>query len=238
MTDEKWGFIPGFETYKVSTIGNGMSLNYYGKGKEHPIKTSQNKKGHLRFHFCKNGKRHRMLVHRAVALVFIPIPDKYKGIPIEKLDVHHINFIPWDNRVENLMWLTKKEHNALHKKIKVYQYGLDGVFIREWDSIKDAEETLGIKSISMCCRQKIDYAGDFQWRYEKYERIHPVKTRIEKIVESRRKSVVLFNLDGSKDSEHDSVVSAAKYIGVCDVGVTRCCKGKQKTVGGYIARYM
>lgn len=45
----------------------------------------------------------RFYVHRAVAELFIPNPDK-------KLCIDHINTIRTDNRVENLRWVTQKEN--------------------------------------------------------------------------------------------------------------------------------
>ncbi len=45
------------------------------------------------------------LLHRAVALVWIPNPTNAKH-------VHHINHDKSDNRAENLEWVTPKEHFA------------------------------------------------------------------------------------------------------------------------------
>lgn len=239
MTDEKWRLIPGFEDYKVSTIGNGTSLNYHNTGQEHPIKKNKKPKGHLMFQLYKDKKKYCMFVHRAVALAFIPIPEKYKGIPVEKLDVHHINFIPWDNRVENLMWLTHSEHLALHKSERLYRYGIDGQFIDVWDSASEVERVLGINQavVRRCIKGQNETAGDYQFSKGKHDRIPPVKSHYEKLGQSSKRSVVLFNLDGTKDSEHDSIKSAAKYLGKHSSTVSDCLRGRTKTVGGYIARY-
>ena len=240
MCKEEWRLMPEFEDYKVSSIGNGLSLNYHRTGKEHPIKTSQNKRGHLRFQVYKNGKKKYIVsVHRMVALAFIPIPEKYKGIPVEKLDVHHINFIPWDNRVENLMWLTHSEHLALHKSERLYRYGIDGQFIDVWDSASEVERVLGINQtvVRRCIKRQNETAGGYQFSKVKHDRISPVKSHFEKLGQTIKKAVVLFNLDGTKDSEHESATDAAKYIGTKVGNVTNCCRGGQKTVGGYIARY-
>ena len=51
-----------------------------------------------------NGKRCKFLVHRLVALTYLPVP---------KLQVNHINGIRDDNNLKNLEWVTNTE-NARH----------------------------------------------------------------------------------------------------------------------------
>lgn len=50
------------------------------------------------------------LLHRAIALEFIPIPEKYKNIPIDKLQVNHIDGNKLNNDISNLEWCTCKEN--------------------------------------------------------------------------------------------------------------------------------
>lgn len=52
-------------------------------------------------------------------------------------------------------------------KRKVNQYSLDNIFIKSWDSIAEAQNTLQIKHISEVCRN-VNYhksTGGFIWRY-------------------------------------------------------------------------
>lgn len=48
---------------------------------------------------------------------------------------------------------------------KIAQYTLEGKFIRVWDSIKEAEESLNLTSIIGNLKGKTKYCGNFQWRY-------------------------------------------------------------------------
>ena len=50
----------------------------------------------------------------------------------------------------------------------VTQYGRNGKFISEYDSIKSASDITNIclASISKCCRGERSVAGNFMWRYK------------------------------------------------------------------------
>lgn len=53
------------------------------------------------------------------------------------------------------------------KATKIIQYDMNMNFIKEWPSITDAEETLGIKSISKVINLKQRSAGGYIWRRKK-----------------------------------------------------------------------
>ena len=92
----------------------------------------------------KNNKSYTKLVHRLVAEGFIPNPD---NLP----EVHHINEDKTDNRVENLMWVSREENvNAgtrtkrvttkLSKPVRVFKEG----FSQEYPSLNEASRQLGL----------------------------------------------------------------------------------------------
>lgn len=56
--------------------------------------------------------------------------------------------------------------NTIHSK-EIIQYDLNMQKIKEWGSIADASETLGITSINKCLNFKRKTAGGFIWRYKK-----------------------------------------------------------------------
>ena len=166
--------IPGYDgLYMVSNFGRVKSLNFNHTGEEKIMTPYKNKYGYFQVELWKDGKTSQPYVHVLVALAFIPMPEKYYGIPIEKMDVHHINFIRDDNRVENLVWLTKKEHHTLHKGTPVEQWTKDGKKVAEYPSQREASRQTGFSQgdISKVCNgvPNRKSVGGFIFRYKKAE---------------------------------------------------------------------
>ena len=140
--NEVWKPVVGFEKYSVSNTGR--IKNPFGK----ILKPSPNYKGYLRVSLSSESIKHKhYFVHRAVALAFIPNPD---NLP----QVNHKNHNVQDNRIENLEWCTN-EYNQSYSHVKpVSQYSVEGLLLKEWDSISDVQRALNIPStnISKCCK--------------------------------------------------------------------------------------
>lgn len=69
------------------------------------------------------------------------------------------------------MYGRKPSENTLlaHRKV-ILQFSLDGEFIREFNSIKEASEEISISksAIVHCLKGKTKKAGGYKWKY-KYE---------------------------------------------------------------------
>lgn len=111
MENETWKDAIGYEgIYKVSNTGIIKSDRY---GKFKTMMPTTNSTGYMAVGLIdKNNIRKKCLIHRIVALAFIPNPENKKT-------VNHINGIKSDNRVENLEWNTHQE-NVIHS----YKSGL------------------------------------------------------------------------------------------------------------------
>ena len=75
---EDWKDISGFENYQISNYGNVKSLNYGRTGKSKLLKPTVSGKGYLQVRLYKSGKLTALMVHRLVAMEFIPNPNNWK----------------------------------------------------------------------------------------------------------------------------------------------------------------
>jgi hypothetical protein len=118
-----------------------------------------------------------------------------------------------------------------HSK-KVTQYDLKGNFIRDFDSIKEALESLDSKhvNISSCCSGLSKSAGGFIWRYKGDE--SPKKYSNRTI-----RGVLQYDLLGNLIGEYDSLIEAANVTGSNSNGIQMCCVGKYKHSNNFIWKY-
>lgn len=112
---EKWKDVVGYEgIYQVSDLGRVKRVKKTKGATEGKIlknllnKRKDNSEGYYYASLWRNGREHRITVHRLVALAFIPNPKN-------KPEINHKNGIKAFNRPENLEWVTKSE-NALHAR--------------------------------------------------------------------------------------------------------------------------
>lgn len=181
MLKEEWKSIKGYENrYQVSNHGRVKSLariieaddGFERHYREKYLKLKPNKaRGYVAVRlYDDEGNYKHIEVHRLVALHFLSNLD---GFPI----VNHIDQVRDNNHVDNLEWCTYA-HNLLHKgahrrsrekiKKKVFQYSLDGEFVRAWSSATDCAREMEIErsGISHVCNgHRLHHAG-FVWKFE------------------------------------------------------------------------
>lgn len=193
---EIWFPIPGYEDlYECSTHCRVRSLPRKTKGRNgskyirpsRPIKVQTSANGYKVVSLTRDGNTKQFKVHRLIAMYFIPNPE---GKP----HIDHINTIRTDNRIENLRWVTNKENcnnqttkknvskaikmsmpkrlasrkalNSTKRETPVVQLTMDGIFIKEFKSIREAGRTFNTNgtSISRCCRNIEKYESSYGYK--------------------------------------------------------------------------
>jgi hypothetical protein len=153
--------------YKVTKDGDVISYNSYHKSKTGKKLKPNFRNGYLAVTMiCYiTNKIKPFNIHRLVAEKYIPNPNN-------KPQVNHINGDKTDNRVDNLEWVTASENvihavkNGLKKKVAVKQYNINGVLIKDWDTMIDAAKFLNCNAslISNCIAGRQKTVRGFIWK--------------------------------------------------------------------------
>lgn len=181
--NEIWKPISGYEgRYEISNMGRVRTIAQQNRWGEtlYPLSTPIYNKasrvnGHLTVVLTKNKVRKTHLVHRLVALAFIPNPY---NLPI----VNHKDENPENNAVSNLEWCTRKYNNSYgtvreRQKVSHINHPLlstpviclkNGIVLTEYPSMKEAERQTGCHQthIMACCQGKRKTTGGFEWQYK------------------------------------------------------------------------
>lgn len=134
------------------------------------------------------------------------------------------------------------EYNNIYSKARpVVQLDLEGNFISEYASIKEAELKTKFASshIQDCCNDKKNYCKTykgFQWMYK--ENYNPNKDyKISNPIPNRGRKVVQYDLNDNLINIYEklSKVSDNKTY---NANVAKCCNGILKTAYGYKWKYI
>lgn len=156
--------------YTVLRNGRILKRNWHRTGKTREVKQYHDHYGYLNFSY--NGKIVKS--HRFIAEAFISNPENLPEInhKLEMKDSNDVLGLEWCDRGYNNRYGTRNERvsktltNGRTSK-RVFQYALDGTFIREWPSTQEVERRLGYFSgnISNCCLGKQKTAYNYIWKY-------------------------------------------------------------------------
>ncbi len=249
LPGEEWATIPGHKgAYQVSTMGRVKCVGYTMKRRRRDGVTFEYRKtpfikvskdnGHGYYTIVVEG--HHYYVHRLVAQAFVPNM-------FEKPDIDHINGIRFDNRADNLRWVTPLENvrnrstlgkiiaGGMKKRKGIYQIDpKSGKIVREWSGIMEAAENLGISRVVIgeCAnsngggRTAAGYVFVFTKDYDPQKDYRVFRHRSGNGVNMR--SVVEYK-SGSVYRVFGSVVSAASNFCCSISAITKICReGREK----------
>jgi hypothetical protein len=99
---EIWNVVPINTNYEVSTHGNFRNVKTK-KTKKFNIDELKSTQTRMRVSLHNDKKGRSFYLHRLIAMTFIPNPHNLE-------EVNHIDGNPYNNRVENLEWVTREEN--------------------------------------------------------------------------------------------------------------------------------
>lgn len=118
--------------------------------------------------------------------------------------------------------------NSVLRK-KVYQYTLNGKFVKEWESLSEANRYYNTNSIEVINKRS---SAGYQWKYEKFEQILPISNPNNT---GKHKKVYKYDLDGNFICEYDSISEAARDNGNIKgfKHISLCCNNKRRSAMGF-----
>lgn len=214
------------ETLLKSKQCYNMSLGGYGSINPKTIKTI--------YMFALNGEYLRSFKCARDAAEFLNLgKDLYTTIKSIRN-----NCLGTTNSSFGYYWSYKKEFNYTEptKIRKVAQYTLSGKFLRYYDSIVEAEETLQISTIKQAILKKYS-SGGYQWRYYTGD-----TSDIARLISTGTKNkilpILMYDSDMNFIKEFDCVLDCKKeHPEFVTSQINRVLKGICKTHHGYIFKY-
>ena len=210
---------------KISLALTGRSLL-----EETKAKMSKSRKGQ------KHEWARKKIVQMDLEGNLIKIWDSVKDAEKElKIRIHKKNKLcgkfQWqlyEDWVENPKGKVQHKHNITST---IKQFDLQGNFIKEWNSIKEAADGTNTSKtpLTQCLNGKGKTAGGFLWSYT-----YKVNTNIAPNRSKCRKTVRQLTLDRTFIKEWSSIQEASENLNINLGSIKNCIKGTQKQAGGYL----
>lgn len=163
---EQWKIINDFSNYEISNEGKvrNITTKYILKGRE-------SKSGYLQVSIKKDSdnKFKNQYIHRLVAIHFILNPEN-------KREVNHKDGNKFNNKVDNLEWVTSSENQIHRQKVlgktktsqrRIGKFSKEGKLIEEFDSIISAAKSFNKSRVNIdnALQKKQKTAYGYIWEY-------------------------------------------------------------------------
>lgn len=132
-------------------------------------------------------------------------------------------------------------HISLDKNI--FQYSLDGIFIKKFENAVEATKYLGIKKIcgtnlNNCALFKKQTAYGYIWRRYYSERLNDEDLSLSRPKKySLSRQIKIINPKTMEIIIADSIVDASNITGNTETSICACCRGRMKSSKGLMFEY-
>lgn len=197
-------------------------MNYLGSGEPKLLKQG-NVNGYKVVILYKDGKKKTYLVHRLVAIAFIPNPN---NLPI----INHKDENKTNNNVNNLEWCTYEYNNTYGTARKRASEKMRGENNPNYgkhhseETKKKISESMTGKTLSEETKKKISKSHKGKYKGKDSPNAKPI---------------LMYDREGNFIRRFDSIVDANEYFGkgrYCS-GISMCLTGRRKTTYGFIFKY-
>jgi hypothetical protein len=117
---------------------------------------------------------------------------------------------------------------------KVYQYDLNGTFLKEYRSVRTAAKELNLNhaNISRCCNGVSKHAGGYIFRYEKIE--------VDKVENPNavKKMVIEIDKNGVEIGRWSSIMECSRSTGMDNGNISRVCNGVSNSTRGRFFKFL
>lgn len=183
MEQEIWKDIPGYEgLYQASNFGRIKRLkgvvaikNSHLKQRTVPERICTlfpQPNDYLAVCISKEGIKIRALVHRLVAMAFIPNPDNLPQVNHKDEDKtnNHIDNLEWASAKQNINFGTRTQRMIISQGKKINCYSKERKLVGVFDAISIAISKLSLPNratpnITKCCKGQIKSAYGYVWEY-------------------------------------------------------------------------
>lgn len=134
----------------------------------------------------------------------------------------------------------KKERIKEPKEV-FRQYSLDGDFVREYITVKDAADAIGVGvfNINRVLAGTRKQAGGFQWKKEPFDsllqKIAPLEKRVNT---SGPKEIWQLSPEGEIIARYPSISDASRAVGINAKSIRQAANGIQNHAGGFYWQFV
>lgn len=140
----------------------------------------------------------------------------------------------------------RKPHtrNFGNKAKSVCQYDLEGNYVGEFSSIREAADAVNVSRncISRALREKKTISGGYLWRQVKVDKIFiNLDPKPPRLITNPIRGTKVGAFDPETDEKIDEFISltqASKWAGISRSAISLVVTGRQKTAGGKVWRYL